>query len=78
LQERALYYDIDSVFYIQEKSEPRLFECGDNLGDITNELKSGEYVDEFVGGGPKNYAYRICNRDVSRNPKTVCKVRGTT
>jgi hypothetical protein len=78
LQERALYCDTDSVLYIQDESEPRLIEFGDNLGDMTNELKTGEYTDEFVSVVPKNYAYKICNRDVTKEPKTVCKVRGIT
>jgi hypothetical protein len=45
LQERALYCDTDSVFYIQDENEPTLIECGDKLGDMTDELKSGEYID---------------------------------
>jgi hypothetical protein len=48
------------------------------LGDITDELHSGEYIEEFVSGGAKNYAYKICNRDASKLPKTVCKVRAIT
>jgi len=78
LRERALYCDTDSVLYIQD-DEPPYIEYGDNLGDMTNELRPDEYIDEFVSGGPKNYAYRICNRgDASKDPKTVCKVRGIT
>jgi hypothetical protein len=64
------------VFYIQEELEPPLIECGDKLGDMTDELKPGKYIDEFVSGGPKNYAYKIYNREAE--PKTVCKVRGVT
>jgi hypothetical protein len=37
-----------------------------------SELKPGEYVEEFVSGGPKNYAYRLMSgKDAT---KTVCKV----
>jgi hypothetical protein len=42
LQEKAFYCDTDSVFYIQEESEPPLIEYGDKLGDMTDELKPGE------------------------------------
>jgi hypothetical protein len=43
---------------------------------MQDELKPGEYIEEFVSGGPKNYAYRVVNdKDVT---KTVCKVRGIT
>jgi hypothetical protein len=38
----------------------------------------GEYIDEFVRGGPKNYAYRVCRRNALQLPKIVCKVRGIT
>ena len=44
---------------------------GDYLGELTDELK-GEYIVEFVSGGPKNYAYKT-NTD-----KETCKVRGFT
>jgi hypothetical protein len=54
-----------------------LIECGDRLEDMTDELKPGEYNNEFVSAGPKNYAYKICERD-SGNLQTVCKVRGIT
>jgi hypothetical protein len=41
-----------------------------------SELKPGEYIEEFVSRGPKNYAYRVVrDRDAV---KTVCKVRGIT
>jgi hypothetical protein len=66
------------VFYIQDESEPSLIACGDKLGDMTDELKPGVYIDESVSGGPKNYTYKIHNRDVTKEPKTVCKVRGIT
>ena len=38
---------------------PRLVETGDNLGDMTSELKPYEIISEFVSAGPKNYAYTI-------------------
>jgi hypothetical protein len=58
------------VIYIQKESEPQLVACGDNLGDMTNELRPGEYIEEFVSGGPNNYAYRVVRGN------TVCKIRG--
>jgi hypothetical protein len=44
---------------------------------MTSELKQGEYIAEFAGAGPKNYAYRTTN-PVTGEGKTVCKVRGIT
>jgi hypothetical protein len=61
LGERALYCDTDSVIYVQKTDEPLLIECGAALGDMTSELKENEYISEFVSGGPKNYAYKLCN-----------------
>ena len=65
------------MFYVQTASEPRLTECGDNLGDITNELRPAEYIEEFVSGHPKNYAYKIVNSTTNKT-KPVCNVRGIT
>ena len=44
---------------------------------MTSELKPGFHIEEFVSGGPKNYAYRIVD-PVAGNRETVCKVRGIT
>ena len=38
-----------------------MVECGDALGDMTSELKEGEFISKFVSGGPKNYAYKLRN-----------------
>jgi hypothetical protein len=44
---------------------------------MVSELGSSEYIQEFVSGGPKIYAYRVVNKTTGKN-KTVCKVRGFT
>jgi hypothetical protein len=77
LQERALYCDTDSVFYVQKNNEPALIPCGDQLGAMVNELKPCEHITEFTSGGPKNYAYKVLNTSTGQY-KTVCKVRGIT
>jgi hypothetical protein len=41
LQEKALYCDTDSVFYIKREDESMLIECGDRLYDMMDELKPG-------------------------------------
>jgi hypothetical protein len=53
-----------------------MIECGDSLGSMQNELESEEYIEEFVSGGPKNYAYTVVSS--TKPAKTVCKVRGIT
>ena len=52
LQEKAICCDTESVFYIQKVSEKRVIECEGNLGGMTNELKPGEYIEDFVSGVP--------------------------
>jgi len=54
LQDRAINTDTDTVIYIQKDDEPPLIECGERLGSMTNELQTGEIIDEFVSCGPKN------------------------
>jgi hypothetical protein len=53
LKERAIFFDTDSVIYIQKCWQPPAVTFGDKLGDMTNELRSDEYMVEFVSGGPK-------------------------
>ena len=60
LQERVLYFDTDSIIYV---SKPNMYEpvLGDYLGELTNEIssKDGNFIDEFISAGPKNYAYKL-------------------
>jgi hypothetical protein len=77
LQDKGLYCDMDSVIYVQPKSEPPLIQTGDSLGAMTSELKPDVYIAEFAGAGTKNYAYRTMNPATGEG-KTVCKVRGIT
>ena len=37
---------------------------------MTNELKPGTYITEFVAGGPKNYAFKV------NNGGEIVKIRG--
>lgn len=51
---------------------------GDNLGELTDELEEygkGSFIDCFVSGGQKNYAY-IVNVRGTNQYKYVCKVKG--
>ncbi|KAK3751008.1 hypothetical protein QZH41_020166 [Actinostola sp. cb2023] len=57
LQERVLYFDTDSVFYVTHPGQT-LLPLGDYLGDLTSELeRPGDFIREFVSTGPKSYAY---------------------
>ena len=69
LGERVLYYDTDSVLFLQEEGQanPAL---GPYLGEFTSELDDDDYIVEFVSGGPKNYGFQ------THKGKVECKVRG--
>jgi hypothetical protein len=73
LKQMALYCDSESVIFIQPDDQPALIETGDCLGAMT----PGLHIEEFVSGGPKNYAYRTVNPTTGVR-ETVCKVRGIT
>src|SRR5436190_2172200 len=80
LDRRVLYYDTDSCIYISS-GEPNEYEprTGNFLGDLTDELESygsGSYIEAFVSGGPKFYAYVV--RTPEGNSHEVCKIKGIT
>ena len=70
LGERVLYFDTDSVIYLEETPTQFHPTLGSYLGDFASELKDHEYIQEFVSGGPKNYGY------TTNKGKVECKVRG--
>lgn len=79
LEDRVLYYDTDSIIYVSRNGEYEV-PTGKCIGDMTNELEIyglGSYINEFVSGGPKNYAYKVWSTKASEE-KIVCKVKGIT
>ena len=69
LRERVLYYDTDSIIFLQDEGQPNPT-LGDYLGDFTSELGNDDYIVEFVSAGPKNYGYQ------TKLGHVECKVRG--
>jgi hypothetical protein len=71
------FITIDSVIYIQKVDESPKVKTGDYLSDLTDELEefgSGSYIEEFVSGGSKNYAFSVfCPSSGKRISK--CKVK---
>jgi phosphoribosyl-AMP cyclohydrolase len=57
-----LYCDTDSIIFVTKKNEDNTYEnfpnVGSCLGELTNELKDGQFIEEFVCTGPKSYSYR--------------------
>jgi hypothetical protein len=71
VEDRLLYFDTDSIVYVHQPHKPDP-PTGNFLGDLTNELKPGQFITEFVSTGPKSYAY------TTNDGKAVCKVKGFT
>jgi len=69
LGERVLYFDTDSIIYLEEPDQPSPV-LGDYLREFTSELEDDDYIEEFVSGGPKNYGYK------TKKGKVECEVRG--
>jgi len=53
LQEKAIYYDTDSIIFIHPIGEPWPIATGDKLGDMQSELKISEFIVDFVCAEPK-------------------------
>jgi len=49
LGERVLYFDTDSVIYLEQEGQPNPV-LGDYLGEFTSELDPDDYIEEFVSG----------------------------
>jgi hypothetical protein len=72
LNHRVLYCDTDSVIYEASPNPAENLTTGNFLGEMTSELPEGDWIVEFVSGGPKNYAY------LTAKGKTEVKVKGFT
>jgi len=64
--------------FIQNEDGPPKVRTGDYLGHLTDELEEfGDvsFIEEFVSGGPKNYAFSVfCPSTGQRTTK--CKLKG--
>ena len=70
VEDRFVYCDTDSVFYEISPNEENNLKTGKFMGDLTSELGDGEYITEFVSGGPKVYAYK------TNKNNCIVKIRG--
>ena len=55
LKEKVLYFDTDSIIYIDDGT--MTIETGDLLGQLTDEL-DGKSITHFVSTGPKSYSFK--------------------
>ena len=58
LNEKVLYFDTDSIIYVDDGTKH--IKTGDMLGDMTDEL-SGKGITNFVSTGPKSYSFKYCD-----------------
>jgi hypothetical protein len=66
---------IQTLIYVHKVGEPPKVTIGDYLGDLTDHLEkfgSGSFIDEFVSGSPKNYAFSVI-RPFDGKSATKCK-----
>lgn len=71
LEEKVLYYDTDTIFYVAKNCETEL-DFGNYLGQLTDKL-AGDSIEEFATVGPKSYAYKTRNNQVVLNVKGIRK-----
>ena len=60
LKEKVLYFDTDSIIYVDDGT--KTIKTGDMLGDMTDEL-SGKGITNFVSTGPKSYSFKYGDND---------------
>jgi hypothetical protein len=71
LQEKALYFDTDSVMYVSPNGEHIIpVSTSGDLGTWSDEAP-GDYFTEFVSAGPKTYALKSAS-----GKHDVCKSKG--
>lgn len=70
LDRRVLYYDTDSIIYESREGDEEP-PTGSFLGELTHELKPGDYIVEFFSAGPKNYGYRTKSGKITQKHKGI-------
>ena len=60
LQEKVLYFDTDSIIYVDDGTKN--VKTGNMLGDMTKEF-SGKEITNFVSMGPKSYSFKYGKGD---------------
>ena len=55
LEEKVLYFDTDTIIYVDDGTKN--VKTGDMLGDMTGEI-SGKGITNFVSTGPKSYSFK--------------------
>ena len=69
LKEKVLYFDTDSIIYIDDGTKN--IKTGDMLGEMTDEL-SGNVITQYISNGPKYYSLKFDDNNKNRQSRTAC------
>ena len=75
LDDRVLYYDSDSVIFLQKHDEdyPECAKLGNYLGQLTTEMDNpDDFITHFTSAGPKDYSF------LTYHGQSSVKVKGFT
>jgi hypothetical protein len=75
LQQSALYFDTDSVMYVEKRGQP-ILRCEEALGGLSDEVLqygAGAEIISFASVGPKNYGYVVKLEDGTTKVIRKCK-----
>ena len=69
LSDQVLYFDIDSIMYVDRPGRKKI-QTGDMLGEMSDELNGRVIKGTFASGGLKNYSF-VCSDNESK-----CTIKG--
>ena len=79
LDSSVLYYDTDSVIFVENVEKGHTLTTGEYLGDMTNELEenncSEKWIEQFCATGPKSYSYRTNEYERTKDDGSTVKQR---
>lgn len=77
LGDRVIYFDTDSVKFVEQIGE-NLLPIGDGLGELTDEVDEGYYISRFISTGPKSLCYELTSIADMNDKKYIIKLKGIT
>jgi hypothetical protein len=79
-EDDVLYFDTDSVIFIQKGKNNPINNIGPETGQMASELKgygTDAYIQTFASSGPKSYIYKVVNPSTGLC-EVICKFKGIT
>ena len=79
LDSSVLYYDTDSVIFVEDIEKGHVIKTGEYLGQMTDELEekncSEKWIEQFCATGPKSYSYRTNEYTRTQDDGSIVKQR---